>query len=197
MFALNLKQKLQYGFTLIELTIGIAVLSVALLVMTGSLFPQAQRSVDPWLQVRSAELASSMMNEILARKFDENSYVLGDFRCGESDGTFTAPACVGSELLLANCDIVTNFIYREEGQNAPYESFDDVDDFHCLKLEGNNIINNFNDSYRDFSLKVWVTYFDDPDDPADPDDSNLKVITVEVSHPQSGEITYSAYKANY
>lgn len=189
MFVPNLKQKLQYGFTLIELTIGIAVLSVALLVMTGSLFPQAQRSADPWLQVRSAELASSMMNEILARKFDENSYVLGDFRCGESDGTFTAPACVASGLLPANCSSISNYSYREEGQNALRDSFDDVDDFHCLTFAGNAIISNFNQSYSNFSLNISVTYANNL--------GNLKLITVVVSHPQTGDITYSAYKANY
>ena len=189
MFVSNISKAMQKGFTLIELTIGIAVLSVALLVMTGSLFPQAERSTDPWMQVRSAELANSMMNEVLSRKFDANSYVLGDLRCGEfenSGGTTLVP-CV-DPLLLGNCAAVTNFSYREEGANASRDTFDDIDDYHCLVLSGDQItqVNNLQGVYDSFTVRVTVGYV-----------GAHKLVTVSVTPPRGGDVVYSAYRTNY
>lgn len=180
MFVRNLSQAIQKGFTLIELTIGIAVLSVALLVMTGALFPQIERSTDPWFQVRSAELAQSMMNEILARKFDENSFVTGNLRCGEDDGTSTAGDCV-TQTELDNCSTT------EEASRADY---DDVDDFNCFTATGDQITDITNtaliDVYRAFTVSVVVNYV-----------NTAKVVMVTVTPPRGSPVVYSSYKANY
>jgi MSHA pilin protein MshD len=70
------------GFTLIEIIVGIVVLGVALMVITSALGPLYQRSADPWHQVRAAELGHSLLNEIMARSFDENSdRAGGEFDC--------------------------------------------------------------------------------------------------------------------
>ena len=53
------------GFTLIELVIGIVVFSIALVLFTSLMVPQAIRSVDPIFQVRASELGQSLMNEII------------------------------------------------------------------------------------------------------------------------------------
>ena len=179
MFAVKRNSK---GFTLIELTIGIVVLSVALLVMTGALFPQAERSTNPWFQVRSAELAHSMMNEILAKKFDENSFTSGNLRCGE----LNASGCVASAD-LSNC---ASGLFREEANRA---DFDDVDDFNCLSIPGNSLTDltgnqALADVYAGFNVAVSVSYqtFD-----------QVKLITVTVTPPKGDQIVYSAYKANY
>lgn len=179
----NIKSAFQRGFTLLELAIGTSVLAVSLLVMTGALFPQAQRSTDPWFQVRSAELAHSMMNEILARKFDENSAVLGDLRCGEYEtGSATFVPCATQAELTA-CSTT------EEG-TANRADFDDVDDFNCLNLTGNQILNVSGGSlgtvYAAFNVQVGVTYV-----------GANKRITVTVVPPRGDNIVYSAIKANY
>ena len=180
MFARKLSQALHKGFTLIELTIGIAVLSVALLVMTGALFPQIERSTDPWFQVRSAELAQSMMNEILARKFDENSFVTGNLRCGEDDGVSSASACV-TQLALDNCNST------EEASRA---DFDDVDDFNCFSATGDQITDITNtaliDVYRAFTVNVAVDYA-----------GSAKIVVVTITPPRGSPVVYSSYKANY
>lgn len=178
MFARN---SLQKGFSLLELTIGIVVLSIALMIMTGALFPQAQRSVDPWYQVRSAELAKSMMNEILARKFDERSFTLGELRCSEYEsGTSSAVPCATQAELNACAT-------TEEANRADY---DDVDDFNCFSATGDNITNisgqNLTNVYRNFTVSVRVNY-----------EGALKRVTVTVSPPSGIDIVYSAYKANY
>ena len=123
MFAIRKPYK---GFTLIELVIGIVTLSIVLLLMTGTLFPQAARGIDPWFQVRSSELALSFMNEILAKDYDENVTVAGgQQRCNDGSG--------------GNCTDLSNCGGSEEGANRSL--FDDVDDYNCLTLTENDITN--------------------------------------------------------
>lgn len=174
------------GFTLIELTIGIVVLSVALLVMTGALFPQAKRSTNPWFQVRSAELAHSMMNEILAKKFDENSFTAANLRCGEDTGRVSSASCI-TTIQLDNC---AGAVFKEEANRA---DFDDVDDFNCLSLSGNTLTDltgkqGLATQYSGFNVSVSVSYLNQ---------DLLKLITVTVTPPEGDAIVYSAYKANY
>ncbi|MFT6209390.1 MAG: MSHA pilin protein MshD, partial [Colwellia sp.] len=72
------------GFTLIELVVGIVVFSIALMLFTSLIVPQAVRSVDPIFQVRATELAQSLINEIVSKPFDENSNRTGGTaRCNE------------------------------------------------------------------------------------------------------------------
>lgn len=177
----NLKPAIQRGFTLLELAIGTSVLAVSLLVMTGALFPQAQRSTDPWFQVRSAELAHSMMNEILARKFDESNGAVGDLRCGEYETGSTPFTNCATQAELTACNTT------EEANRA---DFDDVDDFNCLNLTGNQILNvsggSLGDIYAEFTVSVNVAYA-----------GSNKRITVTVEPPRGDNIVYSAIKANY
>jgi MSHA pilin protein MshD len=157
------------------------------MVMTGALFPQAERSTNPWFQVRSAELAQSMMNEILARRYDENSAQIGSLRCGETN----ADECTN----IGNCEDPNNWV--EEG-NANREAFDDVDDFHCYKVTGEFITNidgiELNDVYSGFTVDVTVQYAG-----ADLalDATNAKLITVTVTPPKGDKVVYASYKANY
>ena len=176
----KLPKFMQQGFTLLELVFGIVVMSTVLLIMTGALFPQAERSTDPWFQVRSAELAQSMMNEILARRFDENSLVIGNLRCGE----IGAGDCA-TETELTDCDTT------EEGTER--EFYDDVDDFNCLDLTGNDITdiegNELTNVYKQFQVTVTVNY--------DATYTDAKLITVTVTPPHGADVIYSSLKANY
>ena len=169
----------QKGFTLLELIFGIVVMSVVLLIMTGALFPQAEESTDPWFQVRSAELAQSMMNEILARRFDENSLIIGNLRCDETG----AGACA-TPTELSDCETT------EEGER---EFFDDVDDFNCMDVTGDEITDiegtPLTNVYQQFQVKVTVSY--------DATYTDAKLITVTVTPPHGADVIYSSLKANY
>ena len=191
MFALSTRNFVAKGFTLIELTIGMLVLSIALMVMTGALFPQAARSVDPWFQVRSAELAHSMMNEILAKRFDENSLVIDDMRCNEATNLVQAGNCI-SVNNLNDCSVLTGFLFREEANRV---DFDDVDDFNCLTLSGDQLTDltgkqELEEVYANFTIAVSVRYIV-------PGEVKLVTVTVSTPAPVSQRIVYSAYKANY
>ncbi|NVK26236.1 MAG: type II secretion system protein [Gammaproteobacteria bacterium] len=178
---------IQSGFTLLELVLGIAVMSVVLLLMTGALFPQAEKSTDPWFQVRSAELAQSLMNEILARRYDENSLVIGNLRCGETG----ASACI-TQTQLDNC------ASTEEGSDRV--TWDDVDDFNCLNVSGDSVLANIEgdvvDAYAQFNVQVSVNYnntFSTPVSSVSP----AKLITITVTPPRGPDVVYSSFKANY
>ena len=56
------------GFTLVELVVGIVVMAIALTFMANVFFSNPQRSVEPVLQIRAAEIGQGLMDEILAKK---------------------------------------------------------------------------------------------------------------------------------
>jgi MSHA pilin protein MshD len=179
------------GFTLIELVIGIVVMSIALMVMTGALFPQAERSTNPWFQVRSAELAQSMMNEILARRYDENSAQIGSLRCGES----SADSCTTiNDCGFINSGGVENPWVEENSRDL----YDDIDDFHCYSVTGDGITNIENDElvdvYKGFSVDVTVQYAGGN---LGLDATNAKLITVIVTPPKGNAVVYASYRTNY
>ena len=66
-------RSLKRGFTLIELIVGIVLLAIALTGILGLLVNQAPQAVDPVQQVRAAQLAQRILNEVLQKSFDEHS----------------------------------------------------------------------------------------------------------------------------
>lgn len=164
------------GVTLIELIVGIVVLAVSLTMLTAVLGPMTIQSTDPWHQVRAAELGQSLMNEILAKSFDEQSSRSGSkLRCNESP----APACT----LAAN--------FGPEGETR--SQFDDVDDFHNLDVSGNDINNIFGndarlqDIYLSYRLQVQVSY----------DSALAKRILISITTPGGDIVEFAAIKGNW
>lgn len=80
------------GFTLIELIVGIVVLSISFSLLTSLILPLSEKSAKQLHQVRASELGQSMMNEILARAFDQQSDMAGGLvRCSEGTTVCTSP----------------------------------------------------------------------------------------------------------
>ena len=114
------------GFTLIELVIGIVVLSISFTVLFQMILPTATQGATQIHQIRAAELGQSIMSEIMGKAFDDNSDMMGGMlRCGEDldqDGT------VDQE-----CTVVSgNASDSEEGNNRSL--FDDVDDLSLIHI---------------------------------------------------------------
>ena len=97
----------QSGFTLIELIVVVVVISLSLVTLIGVFNQAASNSVDPVVQIRALECAQSKLDEILARKFDENTPTGG------------IPACGSADINAANCSGI--------GADA---DLDDVDDYN-------------------------------------------------------------------
>ncbi len=177
------------GFSLIELIIGIVVLGIAMALITRVLSPQAERSIDPIFQVRAAELAQGMMEEISSKAFDEsNTLALGNSRCGEVN--IGATACT----TLNTCPTGN----AELGESRL--SYDDVDDYNCLNQSNLAIESGRGESlsiYSGFSLAVTVGYDDDMDGVTVNTPGNVKLITVTVTTPNNEQMAFSTYRFNY
>jgi MSHA pilin protein MshD len=180
------------GFTLIELVIGIVVFAISLSLIVSLLLPQAQRSVQPILQVRATELAQSLLNEISAKSFDQNSdRASGKIRCNEdlnNDGDLIndddETACTAEE----------NFGNEEDDKR---EDYNDVDDYHNINVSDENIVNSVGDPfivnnknlYRGFSANISVTYTDIK--------QSGKLITVTIITPTGQSLSFATIRSNF
>ncbi|WP_419571244.1 type IV pilus modification PilV family protein [Rheinheimera sp.] len=174
------------GFTLLEIIIGIVVLGISLVVITGALGPLFKQSTDPWHQVRAAELGHSLLNEIMARSFDQNSdRASGVFRCGENNTSCTA----------------CNLLGPESGETRT--SFNDVDDFNGLSLTDSDIVgssgasgqqNSLVNLYKGYSAAVTISCAGTELGLAN---DQLKKVRVTVTTPAGMAIAFSAYRGNW
>lgn len=178
----------QAGFTLIEIIVGIVVLSTTYAVLTTLIYPLASQSAAQVHQIRAAELGQSMINEILGKAFDENSDMSGGFlRCGE----ISADLCTTSENLGA------------DGSEQRVD-YNDVDDYNSINFTDNNILNSqgnsISDVYVGFSMNVSVIYDSDYSgtyDASVDDEKTAKLITITVRSPQDDDYIFSVYKVNF
>ncbi|MCP3428666.1 type IV pilus modification PilV family protein [Opacimonas viscosa] len=184
----------QYGFTLIEMIAGMVVFGIVATIVSTLLLPLSKQSFDPLWQTRAAEISQSLINEISAKAFDENSDVIGGaVRCNET----SAPACTTAGGLGPD-------------PSETRASFDDVDDYHGLALSGSGIVDamgnaplvNGESIYKGFSAAVSVIYDDNLDGTDDDPGTglyvgNTKLITITVTTPSTDEIKISILRGNF
>lgn len=172
------------GFTLLELVIGIVVLAISFSIITSFIVPQSEQSANQIHQIRAAELGQSLMNEILAKAFDEQSDLAGGaVRCGETG--------------LNACTISSSF--GPDGAETR-ASFDDVDDYHNLNESGDNIQGISGDNslaglYSGYRVQVAVAY-DDTFNGSNTG-SLVKRIDITVTTPSGENVQFATYKANF
>lgn len=177
------------GFTLIELVLGFVVLGLVVAGFSALLVPNQQQSVQTWQQVRAAELAQSLLNEITARSFDEHSDRSGSgVRCGESG----AASCLAS---LAACPASGMAASTEEATRGAY---DDVDDYHCLRGDASSFTdllgNTLASEYAGYQVLVQVSYAGSS---VGFNNSLVKKITLQVTTPTNLTVQFDALKGNW
>jgi MSHA pilin protein MshD len=178
----------QAGFTLIEIIVGIVVLSIAYALLTSLIYPLASQSAAQIHQIRAAELGQSMVNEILGKAFDENSDMSGgEDRCGE----ISADLCTVSANLGADGS-------EERGD------YNDVDDYNAINFTDDEILNSqgnsISDVYVGFSMNVTVIYdsnYSGEYDAGVDDEKTAKLITITVRSPQDDDYIFSVYRVNF
>ncbi|WP_286295493.1 type IV pilus modification PilV family protein [Vibrio apostichopi] len=184
------------GFTLIESIVVIIVLGIAMVTITSFLAPQVASSADPQYQNRSVALGQSLMNQILARGFDEHSDFDGGLvRCGDAGATAcSAPNDLGvdgSESAPAAFNDVDDYIgcwYTDTTESACVSS---------TKYPLANILDeNIEGSYANFRVEVSVFYDQNVDGVNDNAIGTMKRVEVQIF---GGNNRYSviAYKGNY
>ncbi|MEI6859066.1 MAG: prepilin-type N-terminal cleavage/methylation domain-containing protein [Shewanella sp.] len=172
------------GFTLIELIVGMVVLSIALVMLTSMLFPQADRAAETLHRVRSAELAQSLLNEIWSKRYDQHTNPNGGVpACG-------AVARPSLGLSAGETCTAESELGPDEGEDR--NSFNDVDDYHGLLLT--DLMLNSDDTYAsqypNYQLSVTVEYLSESG-------LNQKLITIAVTTPNNEVITYNLVRSNY
>lgn len=85
---MNIVQK---GVSLIETLVFLVVVSIALGALINVFSHAVENSVDPVVRIRALELAQAQLDEVLSRKFDENTPSGGVPACNSSAGV----ACAG------------------------------------------------------------------------------------------------------
>lgn len=176
-----------HGFTLIEIIVGLVAISASFIILTAFIFPQAQRSAEPIMQVRAAALGQAMLDEIMGRSFDQNSdRVGGDFRCNTT-GDPEEEACTAPEDFGPDGD--------EDRAN-----FNDVDDFHRLH-ESIGIQDalgiDLGTRYANFDYSIDVCYSDIEGTCNSSGMSNYKRVLVIVTTPFGQDFAFSAVRGNY
>lgn len=97
------------GVTLLELIVFMVVISVALGAMLSAYQYSVSQSVTPAVRQQMMELAQSRLDDVMARRFDENTPIGGVPAC---DGSVGAPSCsatLGSDGVEAVADDVDDY----------------------------------------------------------------------------------------
>lgn len=101
----------QSGITLIETIVFIVVISIALGTLLQVFNHNVVQSADPAMRIRALEQAQSLLDDILARRFDQNTPTGGVPACGSIAGV----PCAGI---------------------SPDSAYNDVGDFHGYTQAG-------------------------------------------------------------
>lgn len=169
------------GFTLVELVITIAILSIALLAVAQSLQFSAQYGADALWQTKAVELVQAYADEIQTKRFDQNTPVGGVPACG------TASAASCSTVLASE---------GSEARGSGSNSFNDVDDYNGLNesppldSQGNS-----RTDYQGYRVKADVSYAGSALGLAS--NSDAKLITITVTPPGQTPLVFNVYRGNY
>ena len=180
------------GFTLVEVIIGIVVLSIALTIISSLIVPTEEKSADNILQIKAAELGQSLLNDISSRAFDHNSDMAGGrVRCGEFSVSCTTT--LGYESAAGEV----------ENDSSTYN---DVDDFNGYNVIENAMGLGLDSSYSSFIVDVKVIYAGadlglaslvECQTPIQPNCKLAKRITVSITTPLGTEMKFATHKTNF
>ncbi|QUM82766.1 type II secretion system protein [Moritella sp. 5] len=181
------KTRHQRGFTLIEIVVGMVVLAISLVIVTGIFLPQANNTVTSMYQIKATALGKRIMDQVLLRYYDENIVSSAGFiRC--------------DEVKLCSTDLGTE---GSEVRSTP-NNFNDVDDYNIYcgdrpNYDPSAALAYFTSEYPGYGLQICVSFAADKFDP------NLtsggiyvaKRIRVTIFMPNDESIELTSFKGNY
>ncbi|ENM3938308.1 TPA: prepilin-type N-terminal cleavage/methylation domain-containing protein [Vibrio cholerae] len=180
------------GFTLVESIIAMVILGLAMVVLISFLYPQVERSATPHYQTRAAHLGQSLMSQILARGFDDNSdFDGGAIRCGEASTTCSSVLGPEGESSPAQFNDVDDYIGCWYGDNAS-ECGSETTKNPLTNILGTNVAAN----YRHFTVFITVNYVNSAFQPVSAI-TDMKRIELTIDTGNYGRYTFVAYRGNY
>ena len=168
----------QRGATLVELVMTIVIISVAIAGVVGAFSLIAGRSADPLNQTRAVALAQIYMDEILSRRFDEETPIGGT---PEGEPRVTCLS-IGTDT--------------DEDSRAAYDDVDDYDNINDA-LPENADDDRLGADYDNFRVTVDVVCAGDDFNLADLDNGDAKRIDLTITDPSGNPYNFSVYKANF
>lgn len=172
----------------------IVILGIALTTVTSMMVNSLSSGANTFEETRTTALARAYLDEILSRRFDENSHPSGVPAC---DGIGGSSGCTDDG------SVASNDFGPDSGENSR-DKWDDVDDYDGLDEGEGGVIadlhdaeNNVRSGYSDYRVQVSVVYAGDID-PVNKDKTDAKLITVTVYTPPAAIGTeFQVYKANF
>jgi MSHA pilin protein MshD len=156
------------GMSLVEMILTIVIISVAMVASLRSFSVLSGRSSDVMVQTRALDLAQLYIDEILSRRFDEDT------------GVYGTPTFTGA------CRITDDSENRDD--------YDDVDDFAEISNEVPALIDSsLAADYAGFTVSVDVAC----DDSIGVNTDGAKLVTVTITDPIGNDSVFSVYKGNY
>lgn len=168
----------RHGFTLIELIVLIAVLGLALTGVTLAINHSAQQAPMALMQTRAMEIAQSYLEEILQKRFDQNTGQGGIPRCDSTDN---------------NARTCSSTLGPDGETRATYNDVDDyngISDSPPVTATGTSLTD-----YNGYRVQVSVVYAGN--ELGYSSNRHAKRITVTVTTPLGNTIPVSAYRVNY
>lgn len=195
------------GFTLIEIVITIVILGAVAGIMVP-FFSAIIHSPDPVIRERAISLGQAMMDEIMAKRWDEKTPMGGGPICttgesgvGRGNGTYTLTTC--PDPTAAPDDKNASTVFNDGEVRI---DFDDVDDYNGYKEEKDD--QKFDQNGNPFPLpgysrEVTVRYIksDSPAITKDTDNAaglttDTKLVVVTITSPLSEKFYFVAVACN-
>lgn len=192
----------EQGFSLLETVIFIVVVGIALSGLVTLFVQNTRSSADPLIRERAVVIAHAYMDEIMGKRFDENTPLgggcveSGSDSCTDYCDAYSDTQCVQSKCRLVSagtCVPRANLsgIYTEEGNRAAY---DDVDDYDGINEEPIGIAGEVA-GYAGFNVQVNVSQ--PTNDWNGIAASDLLLIQVDVTSPLGETVSLQAYRVNF
>ncbi len=152
----------------------IVIISVAIAGVIGAFSLIAGRSADPLNQSRAVALSQLYIDEILAKKFADNSPVGGGAVDSSGEADCADPG--------------------DDGESR--RTFDDVDDYHGLDDDPpKNSEEDLLDGYSGYAVSISVGC--DGDQVGLSENYQAKRIDITVTDPSGNDYLFSAYRGNF
>ena len=170
----------QKGFTLIETIIVIVMVGAMMAGMTSMFVTNVGNSHRPYLRQRALSVANAFMDEIMAKRWNENTPIGGGCVVTGSGNCVT----VGAPAVVA---------IGVDGQTRT--TYNDIDDYHGLNQSPpqDSTASNMVD-YTGFTVAVSVTQPGGAWETIAAAD--VRLIEIDVTSPSNETISLSAYRVN-
>ncbi len=195
------KNQFSGGFTLLELIMTIVILGSTSLILVP-FFQSISRSPDPMLRQRAISLGQAMMDEILSKKWDEETPNGGRPICSHESNAGRAS--------IDNCSHQAGNIGLNSGElTTDRSNWDDVDDYNNLPTETDTFKDLENNSFTmtGYTRSVTVKYIPSDSNPieaANPagattqsSSTDTKRIVVTVTSPLNETFNFVAVSCNF